>query len=319
MRLSDVSDDQHTVGIARDLSRMLLTHRLDAQQKRISSDRNIDVESIAPPDLARRGNPLDLVYGAGIILLDGRSEGTDRRSAPVLLCDPAISTAGLPGAIEPLEDNDVLSELGVPGLDHETLLFIIPKPIPYFATAECVSGPGTTGSLGAVVREKAGQQRTLITTAGHVAAVGAQVTDAHGISGTVVWSHNPTASPSAAPAADIALIEPSSGGCGSGSVTINRTTISRPGDGVDVHGALTSAASSQTMGFTPALFVPQMAGMWAQLYFTTTAASVPGDSGAPVLASGSNDIVGHIVGGAPGLTSYIQAIDAQLQAINCTL
>jgi hypothetical protein len=73
------------------------------------------------------------------------------------------------------------------------------------------------------------------------------------------------------------------------------------------------------MGFTPALFVPQMAGMWAQLYFTTTAASVAGDSGAPVLASGSNDIVGHIVGGAPGLTSYIQAIDAQLQAINCAL
>lgn len=62
-----------------------------------------------------------------------------------------------------------------------------------------------------------------------------------------------------------------------------------------------------------------MAGMWAQLYFTTTAASGPGDSGAPVLASGTSKIVGHVVGGAPGLTSYIQSIDVQLQVTGCVL
>ena len=105
---------------------------------------------------------------------------------------------------------------------------------------------------------------------------------------------------------------------GTGTVAISGKGGSHPGDHVEVHGSLTAFGTSQTMGFVAQLFVPSMAGMWADLYFTTTAASVQGDSGAPVLAAGTNSIVGHIVGGAPGLTSYIQSIDVQLAATGCT-
>jgi hypothetical protein len=73
------------------------------------------------------------------------------------------------------------------------------------------------------------------------------------------------------------------------------------------------------MGFVPALFVPAMAGMWGQLYFTTAGCSVPGDSGAPVIRGGTNEIVGHVVGGATGITSYIQSIDIQLNASGCRI
>ena len=73
------------------------------------------------------------------------------------------------------------------------------------------------------------------------------------------------------------------------------------------------------MGFSESLYVPSMRGMWAQVYFTTDDASQPGDSGCPVLRSGTDELVGHVVGGAPGMTSWIQAIDVQLFATACTL
>ena len=148
----------------------------------------------------------------------------------------------------------------------------------------------------------------------------AQVTDAAGALGNVIWSHDPAVTAGPAPAADVALIAPQQGMIGPASFAINGMRNSMPRDNVEVHGGVTALGTSETMGLiVPGMYVPSMSGMWANLYFTTTAASVPGDSGAAVLAAGTSDIVGHIVSGAAGLTSYFQSIDVQLQATGCVL
>jgi hypothetical protein len=325
MRMADFADDESSAGAAAQLSRVLLRHRVTSQLATINRTfppgMAFDVEEFPQPKpMGAAPEPLDLVYGAGVMSIDYTYTGSGRRTSPVLLCDRRIyDSPAEPGSLEPIRSSQSLRDLFRGEEYEDTLIYVIPEPVPSFAIGEGVNGPGTFGTLGAVVTEKSGACRQLICTAGHVAGVGSTVTDTHAITGNVVWSHNPGATASVAPAADVALIEPITAGFGAALVAINGSSRSQPGSRVEVHGAITPHGTSQTMGFTSALFVPQMAGMWAQLYFTTTAASASGDSGAPVLAAGTNDIIGHVVGGAPGLTSFIQSIEAQLQATNAKL
>ena len=69
------------------------------------------------------------------------------------------------------------------------------------------------------------------------------------------------------------------------------------------------------------LFVhlPSMAGMWADSYITLQSISQAGDSGAPVFLQGTNTLIGHLVGGAPGVISFVQAIEVALKATGATL
>jgi hypothetical protein len=314
VHLTEFSEDPEAAGVAAALGRELLLYRTRAQIRFTEEATVSALELLADPvprEAQRPPEGLDAIYGSGLIDVGGYI-------APVLLVDERAAAVHA-GELLRLSDHPGLSHVVQPlrGNDgRDVFLFPIPEPLPYFGTAERVNGPGTLGTLGAVVTD--GQNRRLITTAGHVAPTGAHVTDSAGASGTVMWSHNPAASAGPAPAADIALIAVHGSAMGAGTVAITGKGGSHPGDHVEVYGSLTALGTSQTMGFVAQLFVPSMAGMWADLYFTTTAASVQGDSGAPVLAAGSNSIVGHIVGGAPGLTSYIQSIDVQLAATGCT-
>jgi hypothetical protein len=104
-----------------------------------------------------------------------------------------------------------------------------------------------------------------------------------------------------------------------GGPTISAAGTAGAGDNLRIHGATTGQTATQVMGFTPFLYVPSMAGMWGQLYFTTAGVTQGGDSGGPVLLDGTDQLVGHLVGASGVITSYIQAIDIQLKAVGATL
>jgi hypothetical protein len=260
MRMADFSDDASSVGTARQLSQTLMRHRVASQLRTINRafPPNIAIDVDEFPQLqptATGPEPLDLVYGAGVISVDYRYIGSGRRTSPVMLCDPLIyGTPAEPGSLEPLRSSQSLRELFRGAVYDDALVYVIPEPVPSFSTGEGVNGPGTFGTLGAVVTEQAGQRRQLVCTAGHVAGVGTQVADINANTGNVVWSHNPAATASVAPAADVALIEPGTGRFGAAVVAISGSSSSQPGSGVEVYGAITPHGASQTMGFTPALF-----------------------------------------------------------------
>lgn len=311
MLLVDFADNPSAARSALRISQKLFERRLMNHRRIIDEAAVMSVE-FETFGVARQRPPagVDAIYAAGLVQHEGRT-------APVLLIDER-TIASQSAGIRPLRALPEARHLvGPMQLESEDVLVLpIPEPIPYFAPCESVYSPGRQGTFGATVALADGER--LITTAGHVAASGVTVSDAAGSMGTVVWSHDPAVTPAPVAAADIALVRPHAG-IDSHELTITGPTAARPGDPLDVRGSLTKSGHSATMGFVPQMYVPSMAGMWGQLYFTTSAASVAGDSGAPVLAAGSSDIVGHVVGGAPGMTSYIQSIDLQLQATGCVL
>jgi hypothetical protein len=65
------------------------------------------------------------------------------------------------------------------------------------------------------------------------------------------------------------------------------------------------------MGLSGFLAMPSYGGTCGDTYFTTTQITNPGDSGGPVLLG--SDIIGHVVGASPGVTSYVQDISYQIR------
>lgn len=333
MRYADFTDDWQSALIANGLGRALVARRAEQQQARLGRLSQTLSEGLDPLLLMQRvrhteeygrapvpqaPDDVEPVFGSAVIDRDGSFE-------PVLLVDERIMEgAAERGTLVPTHEVRLLhpfveslrADAGMP-LPAQLPALPMPAPIPYFAPGEQASGPGTTGTFGAHVTDANGSH--CILTAGHVAPRGAQVTDASGASGTVQWSNDPAAVGGPAPGADVAIVMPSAAGTASGGVSIAGTAKAVAGDGLDVRGAFTPAGATRTMGFSESLYVPSMAGMWAQVYFTTDDASQPGDSGCPVLRSGTDELVGHVVGGAPGMTSWIQSIDLQLFATACTL
>lgn len=316
MRLADFGADGSSVRAALALNQQLLLHRGDA----VATERNLfgidELGDYTPREARRPLEGLDAVFGVGVVWESGSA------TEPVLLVDEQfLGTQAEPGRVLSVQQFSGLAGLLgqlVPDLPR-TRVIPLPEPLPHFASGAQSAGITQSGTFGAVFRESGIAGRSLITTAGHVAPFGTTVRDTAGHAGHVVWSHDPAAVAGIGAAADIALVDPAPFGISPGGVSFNGTTQSQPGGAIEVRGAQTLFGQSLTMGFVPALFVPAMAGMWGQVYFTTGGCSVPGDSGAPVVAPGSNEIIGHVVGGAVGITSYIQSIDIQLRATGCVL
>ncbi|MFE5284764.1 hypothetical protein ACFRAQ_07300 [Nocardia sp. NPDC056611] len=325
MRLAEFGDNDYAVTVAADLSQALFRYRADTAIRRIAEAADHNVEDIGERAIEEARRPLqglDTVYGAGLVWVE------DRTQAVVLLDATNLDTYvvdhdAAPGFPTRLNYRSEIGNLIEDLLGGTPDVWAIPitEPQPQFATVETVTGPSRTGTFGVVVhpRSPGTWAQDLITTAGHVAPSSGQavVHDSQRNQGNVVWSQDPACASAPTPCVDFALIDPKNAGItATSAVNLGR---SAPSQQVEVRGAVTKVGTSYTMGFTPALYVPSVTGMWAQTYFTGTQCSRKGDSGAPVFEPGTNTVVGHVVGASPPMMSFIQDIDTQLRATNCKL
>lgn len=261
-------------------------------------------------------DPVDLIYGAGVI-----RRGAESR--PVVLVNEVVVYAAGPSDLPVAERWDAPGEAireVVRDIPEGTIALGVPEPVPQYRPGERLVCSTTYGTLGAVVRTNSGE--TAILAAGHVARpVDAVVADSVGAPGRVRFSVDPGSVPTSQRTADIAVVVPDAWAQGAGApVAIpSRSAVPAGPEHVEFAGASTPAAEGDIMGITPFLYVPSMAGMWADVFFTTAGISADGDSGAPVFLSATDELIGHIVGASGPATSYIQAIGCQLVACGATL
>ena len=258
-----------------------------------------------------------LVLGSGLV-----SHPEHERHHPVLLVNRrALKRPPKAGTLRPAMERKEVTAALTGLLDEarppkEFVFLAVDPPVPQFHPSEEARGSGSSGTLGAGVTAASGHHAIL--TAGHVAPLHDTVKDSGQKKGFVTFSRDPAATLGSAPAADVAVVEPT-GQPGGGGPAIASTVPGGPSDEVAIHGAVSGAVTTRIMGFTPFLYAPSMAGMWGQVYFTTHGPTQAGDSGAPALLSGTAQLIGHLVGASGTITSYIQAIDLQLQAAGAKL
>ena len=91
-----------------------------------------------------------------------------------------------------------------------------------------------------------------------------------------------------------------------------------PGDDVTMLGS-SGTRSTKLFAYAPWVAVPRMLGIWGHIYLTGEAISVPGDSGAVMLASDAELPIGHVVGASRPATTYVQDLEFQLAISGTTL
>jgi hypothetical protein len=329
VRLSEFTRDASTARVAGQLAQgVLRTHtqwalgRAAAEHQLALSDRPERQPLVDDAWFAARSERWDFpaTLGAGVV---ARGDGSVVPTIFVRASAVASARAdelplGRPVLAAEVPWGRALADTLAPGdPDASVHVMAMTDPLPFFSPAASVNGPGTRGTFGAAVTTEQGEDAIL--TAGHVAPAGSRVRDPSDVAATVSFSVDPGAMQGVGPSADVAVCVPIAGNTArSPSCPISGPGQGSPGGVIDVHGAETGTQSTRVMGFTPYLYVPSMAGMWAQLYFTIAAASQPGDSGAPVLADGDK-LIGHLVGGSAPTTSFVQALDVQLAASRTTL
>lgn len=234
---------------------------------------------------------------------------------------PAMEISAGPEGPPNLRDHwRLLTNIGIePGA---TLLIGLPEPIAQVGPADpafCNAPPGT---FGARVQATNGGRGLL--TAGHVAPAtkSGAYTSANSRVGTVVASLNIATLPPGQPGFDIALIELATSALDTGPIQPS-SLVPRPGqigDNVAGYGRFSMGAQSRLVTAGAPFAGPNWAaGSWANASITVGHISTGGDSGGMVLDSSTGRLIGHIVGGYPGVYSIIQDAQAQLQALGSAL
>jgi hypothetical protein len=165
-----------------------------------------------------------------------------------------------------------------------------------------ITGP-SVGTIGTQVTWNSGRG---FVTAGHVApSVHATVVEGHTHIGAVAWSNDPTGHGTAIEP-DLAVIELLHG------VTLTnpiaRAATAGPAATINI---LSSKVSGIIMGMSQFLFMPRQNATCGDTYFTTGQITLGGDSGGPVMLG--TDVIGHVVGASPGVTTFIQDVHYQLR------
>jgi hypothetical protein len=267
-----------------------------------------------------RGRPVrtDPLLGAGVFS-DGRHE------APMVLVDAELAPELPRGTAVAIGESETgyglaarLAELAGESVTSRTVLLAVPSPEPQFAPGQRAQCAGRQGTFGAWVRNSAGERRIL--TAGHVVTgVGAIVHDARGGTAQVEAFEDPAMSPPDLPVADLAVLNVLSGVDRSGGNWTGPPQVARGGEPLTGYGAQSRTTHGEVLAFCTFCAVPRMGGQWSNTYMTQASMSVGGDSGGPVVHSDTGSIVGHIVGGAEDLTTWVQEIDYQLTRFGLTL
>jgi hypothetical protein len=240
------------------------------------------------------------VFGAGLIWYANQLKIAVLADAKYSGSEPGVP---IPLVSSPTVNSWVADALG--GLPQWFSLISVVGIYPperQIAPGGSITGP-SVGTIGAQVRWNSGNG---FLTAGHVApAVHAGVFDGATQIGTVVWSNDPTGH-GVTVEPDVAVIELQPG-----------VTIINPIPGKATAGptatitVLSSSNSGVIMGLSQFLFMPSQNATCGDTYFTTGQITTGGDSGGPVMLG--NDVIGHVVGASPGITSFVQDVDYQLR------
>lgn len=257
------------------------------------------------------GQPWSIVYGVfgvGILRRGG--------SNSVVLLQPLAASAEQTTLlraplIDPNSDPSVQRALKVADISvgsHDLKILRIPRLIRQAIAGTVVIGT-TSGTVGPAATW-AGYQGFL--TAGHVAIGTTRVDDVNGnqLGSTVHALFPGTPSGASPPNVDVALIRV---GNGVATTKFNQAPPLTQQSPVDLHlsGGLKNSTVLASIGW---YFWPGY-GNYVDLYMTNAACSAPGDSGAVVTVTGSQDAIGMVVGGTTTFTSYIQDISRQLAAL----
>lgn len=246
-----------------------------------------------------RDDTFALTPGAGLIWHQSRLH-------PVILADWTRGAQVSPGAVVQLGSAPAIAArvnqvLRASPIWLKNVLVFGMKPAEFqLAPGDGITSPNV-GRVGCQVSWSTGSG---FVTAGHVApSVGSNVSDSTGSIGTVVWANDP-ASHGVTIEPDVAVIE-SAVALGS---PIARSVVAGPASVVTV---VSSGTSATIMGFNHFLYLPSQNATCGDTYFTTSAVTVAGDSGGPVMLG--SDAIGHVVGASPGVSSFVQAVDYQLR------
>lgn len=185
--------------------------------------------------------------------------------------------------------------------------------------ARIAAGPGErctgilNGTFGARVTDASGDPGLL--TAGHVvAATGQDVYDSSGAKVGVVTECRDTAQlPPLVPGPDVALVKLDPGVTPSGSPHASQAGTAQPRSDLRVEGAVSGTSTTWVRGISMWWAGPDpTTGDWGYVLITRDGVTDGGDSGGPVFLDGTDELVGHVVGGSPGVYSLVQEVDYQL-------
>ena len=262
--------------------------------------------------LPRRPQP-PVVLGSGVAF-------TEAGPRPYLLAleDATQAPSGELVSIfeESLVLERVIAALGEPP-PAETLVLPVPPPKPQFASGEAVHAAGNRGTLGARVVLRDG--RDAILTAGHVTDAGTVVRDDQSFLGDTIASISPTRAKTSAIVADVAVVLPHLPNAWGVSAPVRGTAEPQGGSSVTMIGGASGVCEARVRGALRYAWDPETPGQWGEAFETFGTFSMQGDSGAPVVLTGTERLVGHLVGASGSFCSYIQDIDYQLHATDATL
>lgn len=262
-----------------------------------------------PPD------PFNAIFGAGVIL---QPDGL----RPVVCVEERLAPRGksvaeaLPQLYDLPEVASLLQERAEIFPRDDTVVLALPHAELHYGPGRGVRGIGS-GTLGARVQTDTGVEGIL--TAGHVAPAGAVVHNTSGASADVVFSIDPAQLPAAQVAPDVAVLVPHLPNAWHPGTPVTGMRVSAPGERVTLVGHESGEKTTTIVGAMPEYWVSAASGMWASVYLTAESFSQRGDSGGPVTAEKTSNLVGHVIGGSGSFTSFVQSIDVQLKVTGATL
>jgi hypothetical protein len=145
--------------------------------------------------------------------------------------------------------------------------------------------------------------------------VGSTVRDENGaLIGSVTMSSDPASVTPQTPVVDMAFVALDPGVTGSGGIAHGTGVhAARPRDDLDIFGAKTGHTSTWVRAAALTFAGPDpLSGDWGFVLITRDGVTAQGDSGAVALFSGTDEVVGHVVGGSPGVYTLVQELDYQL-------
>jgi hypothetical protein len=305
-RLEELSD------VARDAATDLGLWRLTAAEE--------EVVLLGPPEEVRsvqlRSSGL---LGTGVTRLSGNDH-----FEPVIFVElraPVLTISQEPGdAIEIERYWRLLENLDIqPG---DAVVIGLPAPLAEVGPRDPAFCNGPPGTFGARVTTSNGQRGIL--TAGHVAPnipTGAYTNGPSHV-GTVTQRHDIVYLPAGHAGIDVAVVELPPFVQDTGSIRPSSMTP-RAGqiwDQVIGHGAKSPGAQGMVLSAGKPFAGPSRRhGHWDEALLIQPAISAGGDSGGMVLLANTGELVGHVVGGFPGVYSIAQDAQAQLRSVGGSL
>lgn len=298
------------------LSRTIATTHVREMRRRSAAVlRTADVDLLnvergtVPPD------PIRDIFGAGVI------EQPDGLRPVVVVHERLAQTPAPRERLPALSDlPEVVERLSAVGADiprSDTVVLALPPTRPQYGPGRHVRASGANGTLGARVVTADGREAIL--TAGHVVTAGDVARNAADQLADCIFSIDPAQVPAAQVAADVAVLVPHLPTAWSPGVPISGACTARAGDRVDLSGSVSGQQTSRVVGAMPEYWLSATSGLWASVLITAEGFSTEGDSGGPVTAQGTTELVGHLVGGSGAVTSFVQTLDVQLSVSGVAL